>query len=218
MAIDYKSTWNALSTSERDALMHVAGYTDEAKLDFTAGQTLDQLRGKIGIRPGDTYLEIGCGVGRVGRRLAPLVQEWIGCDVAGNMLAHARARLADLPNVRLVEIAGNDLAPIADESVDAVYCTVVFMHLEEWDRWAYVREAYRVLRPGGRLYCDNINIASDQGWELFLASAGFPAAQRPAHISRCSSVPEFETFFRRAGFRDIRIATPELWVQGWGTK
>ena len=38
--------------------------------------------------------------------------------------------------------------PIADSSIDVVYSTVVFMHLESWDRYAYVKEARRVLPPG----------------------------------------------------------------------
>lgn len=215
---DYKTVWNALSTTESDALMHVAGYTDEARLDLTAGQTLDQLREKIGIRADDAYLEIGCGVGRVGRRLAPLVREWIGCDVSGNMIEHARLRLEGVQNIRLVELPASDLSPIEDNSVDAVYCTIVFMHLQEWDRWTYVKEAHRVLKPGGRFFCDNINLASRQGWELFLASAAFPVMARPAHLSRCSTVPEIETFLRKAGFSDVRTDTPELFVQGWGVK
>ena len=142
---DYKAVWTSLSTTKEAAYMVVSGYTDEEKFHADAEDTLDILRATTGIKPTDVFLEIGCGVGRVGRVLAPLVREWIGCDVSPNMITLAGRRLLGLPNARLQEISGYDLQPIPDASVDVVYTTVVFMHLEEWDRYTYVLEAMRVL-------------------------------------------------------------------------
>lgn len=215
---DYKSNWNNLAQTEESALLHVAGYTDEVKLKESTDITVKMLNITIGIKPDDVMLEIGCGVGRVGKQLAPQVRRWIGCDVSENMLGHARQRLAGLKNVELVSISGYDLKPIADASVDAVYCTVVFMHLQEWDRYAYVKEAYRILKPGGRFFCDNANIESEDGWKMFEASAAFPPGNRPQHLSRCSSVPEIRTFLTRAGFQNVQTITPGVWVVGWGVK
>ena len=77
----------------------------------------------------------------------------------------------------------------------------------------------RVLKPGGRFYCDNANIASPEGWAMFEASrTQFPPQKRPAQISKCSSVPEFEAFFEHAGFVDWHVKTRPMWVYGWGTK
>jgi len=122
---------DSLSTTKEDADMVVSGYTDEETFYADADDTLVILRSTTGIKPDDVFLEIGCGVGRVGRVLAPLVREWIGCDVSPNMITLAGRRLIGLPNVRLQEISGYDLQPIPDASVDVVYTTVVFMHLEE---------------------------------------------------------------------------------------
>jgi SAM-dependent methyltransferase len=218
LAPDYKSTWERLAATEHSALMHVAGYTDEAQLAWATGITIRMLEITIGIQPDDTTLEIGCGVGRVGQALAPRIRRWIGCDVSANMLGHARQRLAAQPNCDLVEISGYDLKPIPDQSVDAVYCTVVFMHLEEWDRYAYVREAFRVLRPGGRFMCDNANLESEEGWNLFQASAAVPPHDRPRHLSRCSTVPEIAHYLKKAGFAEVQTITPGVWVVGWGRK
>jgi len=136
------------------------------------------------------------------------------------MLRLAAEGLADLPNVRVVETSGFDLAPIADETVDAVYCTVVFMHLDEWDRYSLVAEGERVLRPGGRMYVDNFNLCSEQGWALFEEHRTIPPAERPANISKSSTPQELETYLRRAGFHEIVIeAEPEdLWVRAFGQK
>jgi ubiquinone/menaquinone biosynthesis C-methylase UbiE len=215
---DYKAVWTSLSTTKEDAYMVVSGYTDEETFYADADDTLEILRATTGIKPDDVFLEIGCGVGRVGRVLAPLVREWIGCDVSPNMITLAGRRLIGLPNVRLQEISGYDLQPIPDASVDVVYTTVVFMHLEEWDRYTYVLEAMRVLKPGGRFYCDNADIASEAGWAMFEASRKIAPNARPSHISKCSSVPEITAFLQRAGFAEVKVATRPMWVYGCGVK
>jgi ubiquinone/menaquinone biosynthesis C-methylase UbiE len=56
----------------------------------------------VGIKPTDVVLEIGCGIGRVGRVLAPICREWIGADVSENMINHLRQRLKEFKNVRTV--------------------------------------------------------------------------------------------------------------------
>ena len=217
---DYKSVWNSLSGSKADAYLYVSGYTDEDKFHHDAEDTVDILRETVGIRPEDVILEIGCGVGRVGRVLSPFVQEWIGCDVSANMLRLASRRLLGLPNTRLQEISGYDLQPIADASIDVVYTTVVFMHLEEWDRYNYVLEAKRVLKPGGRFYCDNVDLASARGWAVFEESRrAFKPSERPAQISKCSTKPEIEAFLKHAGFAEVRVdGRLDFWVYGWGFK
>jgi hypothetical protein len=92
------------------------------------------------------------------------------------------------------------------------------MHLEEWDRYNYLLEAFRVLRPGGRVYCDNANLCGDEGWAVFEESRRYAPAERPPHISKCSTPQEIEAFLTRAGFRDVHTATRLLWVYGWATK
>lgn len=217
---DYKAVWNALSGTKKDAYLVVSGYTDEDKFHADAEDTADILRETVGVRRDDVILEIGCGVGRVGRVLSPFVKQWIGCDVSANMIRLAGIRLLGLDNVRLQEVSGYDLQPIADASVDVVYTTVVFMHLEEWDRYNYVLEAKRVLKPGGRFYCDNVDIASGAGWAVFEESRRtFQPKERPAQISKCSSQPELETFLKRAGFADVKVAGRlDFWAYAWGVK
>lgn len=219
MAKTYKDVWQALAASQEGAAAYVSGYEDEEKMYAAADDTLQILRETVGVRDSDTFLEIGCGVARVGRSLAPFVKEWIGCDVSREMLRIAARKLTGIDNTRLVEVSGYDLSPIPSASVDVVYCTVVFMHLDEWDRYNYCLEAMRVLRPGGRFYCDNANIASEEGWAMFEdLRHKFPPQARPPHSSRCSSVPELETFLSRAGYEDWQVKTRPMWVYGWGRK
>ncbi len=216
--IDYKTVWTGLSGTQRDATTYVMGDVPEEEIRGAAAQTRGWLEETVGIGRDDVVLEIGCGIGRVGQALAPLCKRWIGCDVSPNMLQHARARLAECPNVELIEISGFDLRPVGDATVDVVYCTVVFMHLDEWDRYNYVTEAYRVLRPGGRIFIDNFSLCADAGWKVFDVHRQIPPAQRPPYISKSSTPQELEVYLRRAGFADVRMRERELWAQGYARK
>jgi GT2 family glycosyltransferase/ubiquinone/menaquinone biosynthesis C-methylase UbiE len=214
----YKSVWNGLSTTADEAKMHVLGSADEADVGREARRTLEVLQATVGIEPDDVVVEIGCGVGRVGSVVAPICRKWYGCDVSGNMLRYARQRLADRDNVEFVEVSGFDLEPIGDASVDVVYCTVVMMHLDEWDRYQYIREAHRVLRPGGRIYVDNVNLLSEEGWGVFEVHRDIPPERRPPHITKTSTPEELGAYLQRAEFKNIRQEQQGLWVRCWAVR
>lgn len=183
---DYKATWNAAAGDEDSAKVSVSGYTDEAEYSRMAELTVSTLESTIGVKSDDVFLEIGAGVGRVGSVLATRCRRWIATDVSGRMLEYASQRLAHLDNVEFVEISGWDLAPIADESVDAVYCTVVFMHLDEWERYRYVTEGMRILKPAGASTSTTSTSSAVQGGtSSSRCSRGTtPSSGRPTSASR----------------------------------
>jgi ubiquinone/menaquinone biosynthesis C-methylase UbiE len=211
--------WNNFASTESGALLAVTGYTDEELFAKTGEETKERLIEFVGVSSEDVVLEIGAGVGRVGNALAPLCKEWIGADVSENMLSHLRRRLGQSGNVRTVVLNGYDLSPIPSCSIDLVYCTVVFMHLEEWERFGYIREGMRVLKPGGRMLVDNINLLSNSGWKFFLDHMEqYPPSMRPPNISKASTPQELETYFRRAGFENIQQRTIDLWLITYGLR
>lgn len=218
MRSDYKGVWTALSGSLASAKMHVSGTEDEAIFETSGAGTSEFLVKNVGINATDIVLEIGCGVGRVGKHLAGRCRRWIGADVSPNMLTFAAERLQGFPNVEFVELSGNDLRPIGDSSIDVVYCTVVFMHLEGWDRYGYVEEAFRVLHPGGKLYIDNVNLCSDSGWSIFETHRKFPPSERPDHITVCSTPQELLEYLKRAGFEQIQSQPGDELIAAWGRK
>jgi SAM-dependent methyltransferase len=95
--------------------------------------------------PGRATLDLGCGEGRFAADLARAGHAVVGVDRSPSLVAAARA--AD-PDIRFEQADAASL-PFADASFD---CVVAFMSLHDMDDLdGAVREAARVLEPGGRL-------------------------------------------------------------------
>jgi len=95
-------------------------------------------------------VEIGCGVGRMTRWAAQHFGEVHGLDISQEMLARARERLRDCANVTLHLGSGADLAGLPEAYFDLAFSYIVFQHIPSREIIeAYVRDAVRVLRPGG---------------------------------------------------------------------
>jgi ubiquinone/menaquinone biosynthesis C-methylase UbiE len=217
---NYGGVWDesGVSGSLVNARISVAGNADPEEYARSGEATAGDIVEHASVTTNDTVLEIGCGTGRIGIKLAPRCGHWIGSDVSQNMLRHAQDTLRLQTNVSFVHLNGTDLHGIADQSVNVAYCSGVFMHLDEWDRYRYVVEARRVLKPGGRLYIDNFNLRSAEGWALFEDLYQLEPAARPPNISRSSTPEELLTYAERAGFTDIRVLTRGLWVTVIGRK
>ena len=101
------------------------------------------------LQPRERVLDIGCGPGYLAEDMAALVgpEGFVhGIDPSPAMLAIAARRA--LPHMELSE--GDALSlPVPDESFDAAVSTQVYEYVADIE--GALREARRVLRPGGRL-------------------------------------------------------------------
>lgn len=106
----------------------------------------------VGIEPGMRVLDVGCGIGATAHWLAQHRQ----ADVVGLTPVAEQKRIADrfLSNAGLsrtpaIVLGHGGQLPFPDASFDAVLFFESTCHIE--NREAFIREARRVLRPGGRL-------------------------------------------------------------------
>lgn len=96
-----------------------------------------------------TVVDLGCGIGRAARWVAPLVRRYIGLDYAPAMIARARRYNAAIPNVEF--LASQTLTVLPNESADLIFSEQVFIHLSREQQLRYLAQACDVLRPGGLL-------------------------------------------------------------------
>lgn len=94
-------------------------------------------------------LDFGCGVGRLTQALAEHFEEAVGVDIARSMVEQARQLDRHGGRVTYLVNATADLAILDDASFDFVYSNKVLQHIPPRAVEAYVREFFRVLRPGG---------------------------------------------------------------------
>jgi ubiquinone/menaquinone biosynthesis C-methylase UbiE/DNA-binding transcriptional ArsR family regulator len=104
----------------------------------------------LGQAPVRTLLDLGTGTGRMLELFGPVIDRGLGLDLSLDMLAFARARL-DRAGLRHCSVRQGDIYDLAlpDDSFDAVIIHQVLHFLDDGAR--AIREAARVLRPGGRL-------------------------------------------------------------------
>lgn len=156
-----RQDWDARAAE--DAHYYVAfGGRDQSGKDFEATasemvrsleQELRRLPAHIPLRS-RRGLEIGCGPGRLLLPLSRHFGEIHGVDISAAMIERARQRLADIPFAHVHVTPNSNLEMFAGESFDFVYSYAVFQHIPSRDVvMGYLREACRVLKPGGVIRC-----------------------------------------------------------------
>jgi ubiquinone/menaquinone biosynthesis C-methylase UbiE len=99
-------------------------------------------------------LEIGCGPGRLMRAMSRHFGEIHGVDISDEMVRLAGEQLKDIPHAHAHVTPDSTLSMFADGSFDFVYSYIVFQHIPDREVVLnYLREAGRVLKPGGILRC-----------------------------------------------------------------
>lgn len=129
-------------------------------------------------------LDAGTGTGALAFALAPLVREVIAVDLVEEMLAQARARAAEHPNVRFVVGDVLDL-PLADGSVDLAASARTLHHLERPE--IAIAELARVTRPGGRVLVVDQLVSEDAS-----DAARYERIERLRDPSHARTLPDSE--------------------------
>lgn len=180
-------------------------YTDQAgRYDQTRGASpslVEPLLEHLAAAPGRTLWDVGGGTGNYAEAMRAAGWSATVVDVSPDMRSQAVAKGLDV-------LAGDACAlPGADDSVDAVMMVSMLHQVEDWRQ--ALREAARVLRPGGVLAVIGLTAEhlTDVTWafDLFPSMRDFAASRRPSADDLMSVLPGCE--IHPLWFRDLADAS-----------
>ncbi len=155
------------------------------------------------LRPGETVVDLGSGAGMdaflAARQVGPSGRV-IGVDMTDAMLEKARenARKAGLEGTVEFRKGNIEALPIESESVDAIISNCVINLSPEKDR--VYREAYRVLKPGGRVMVSDIVLERPLPQAVMDSIDAYLGC-----VGGASLRAEYLETIAKAGFREVRV-------------
>ena len=172
----------------------------------------DMLRAFLALRPGEQVVDLGCGSGRALLWNRDLGASMTGIDIAPFFSHEARVE---------VDLLLGDLRtlPFPDATFDKAWSLDVLEHLSPEALSGMLREAARVLKPGGALFVythvrKNAPIAAGLKWinalarqleRVGLIDLRQERLRKSDHLNPLRDVPHLEEVVADAGFRIERI-------------
>ncbi len=193
---------NWMPYSEGDARVQILNFEDEQHFEETGKGELARLQPFF--EASSTVLDLGCGIGRIARYVAPNCATLWAVDASPRMLELARARLVELGNVRYALCADTRVPDVPDGSVDFVYSIIVLQHLEKVHAFLLVEDVVRMLKPGGRAFFTWPNILDDFFLDSFVQYARGGGSANPSR-ARMYTTAELERLLPAAGFSAVEI-------------
>jgi 2-polyprenyl-3-methyl-5-hydroxy-6-metoxy-1,4-benzoquinol methylase len=157
----------------------------------------------LGLARGAKLLDAPCGDGEVSVELAKLGFEVSAVDMVDELLPEARAALGG--RFRIADMTRP--LPWPDAGFDLILCVEGIEHLE--DAFAFLREMYRLLKPGGILILSTPNIISLRSRVRFFGSGFYncdprpldESARHPMHHIGLRTFPELRYLLHTSGFQ-----------------
>jgi SAM-dependent methyltransferase len=146
---EHDPLWAILSLPEKQR----GGWDEGAFFETGVAEIQDALstaRNLRSIQHG-TAVDFGCGVGRLSQALAMHFQRVIGVDIAESMIQRANALNRFPDRCEYIHNTSADLSVLPDSSADFVYSSITLQHIVPRLARLYIREFFRVARPGAQV-------------------------------------------------------------------
>jgi ubiquinone/menaquinone biosynthesis C-methylase UbiE len=166
---------------------------------------------RLALRGGEQILDVGCGTGKLTRRLAAAAASApgslvVGLDAAPRMIAVARRKAVGIPTIRF-DVGVAESLSYADGSFDAAVSTFFFHHINYDLKRRSLSELRRVLRPGARLIVVDVDTPTTVFGRL-CAHAGAWLFQQDEIRENIRG--QLRTAMAAAGFQSVRPVAHRL--------
>jgi SAM-dependent methyltransferase len=165
------------------------------------GESLDRLLALTAPRPEWRVLDVATGGGHTALALSPHVREVIATDLTPQMLVAARAFLQS-KGARNVEFREADATalPFSNSEFDLATCRIAPHHFP--DVGQFVRELFRVVRPGGLAVVIDNMVPEDRMVAEYINN--FEKLRDPSH-NWSYAESDWIRFFQEAGFTGLHV-------------
>jgi ArsR family transcriptional regulator len=140
---------------------------DRVRADAYGHEFEQQLIGAL-LPPDLTIADLGCGTGSFTLELAKSGARVIAVDQSAAMLKYARRYVKEFDNVELRQ-ASLEALPITDQTCDLAVLVLALSYVAEVE--PVLREAFRILLPGGRLFVVDAVAHGDESFRRRLGQA-----------------------------------------------
>ena len=153
-----------------------------------------------GLKPGDTLLDFGCGNGRLAVHVVPQLNghgRFIGIDISPTYLEQGAERIDRTAPDRACQVEwihqNTPNFPLPDDSVDMMCAFSVFTHMENEDSYHYLKDALRIVRPGGKFIFSCLPLDLKYARRIFLEEAAMSLEARWQRIRNVITSKELMT-------------------------
>lgn len=173
--------------------------------DFEAvGHKEVALLRQAGLRDGQYLVDVGCGSGRLAEPLSKAMRnmKYLGIDIIPELLEHARSLVSD-PAYRFERAEGLNIQE-RDGVADMACFFSLMTHLLHEQSYIYLKEALRVLKPGGKAVFSFLEFRVEDHWNVFkvnmedIGPDGMPGA---LHLNMFMSRDMIEAWQQRLPMR-----------------
>lgn len=147
-------------------------------------------------------VDVGCGSGRLAYQLKDFLSgTFVGLDVVPELYEYAE-RICGRPDWNFYAAPGLEI-PEADQSADFICFFSVFTHLLHEESYRYLQDAFRVLKPDGRVVFSYLDFAVPEHWYIFEATV---KDRRPdKHLNQFISQDAIRAWAGHLGFKILQL-------------
>ncbi|MBK5940691.1 class I SAM-dependent methyltransferase [Halochromatium roseum] len=212
--LDVPAIYDLLSTraaTERALYLNLGYWRDATDLDSASNALADLLADAAQLSPGDQLLDVGYGFADQDMRWSERYQpaQIIGLNLTQSQVEIARQRVAERGLSEQIDLRQGSATAmdLPDASVDKVIALECAFHFRS--REQFLREAFRVLRPGGRIAIADILPRPAQGsaWQRFKRKTSWALVAGKFSIpwDNAYPIPTYHAKLKLRGYEQIRV-------------